>query len=53
MWELWSLTIVERILVSDHVLKITGLLNKLEILGAKIDGETRVDIVLQLLLSFF
>ena len=31
--------------VRDHVLKIISHLNKLEILGAEIDGESQVDIV--------
>ena len=32
--------------VWDHVLKMISHLNKLEILGAEIDGESQVDIVL-------
>ena len=32
--------------VQDHVLKVISHLNELEILGAEIDGETQVDIVL-------
>ena len=34
-------------------MKIIGLLNELEIPGAEINGETQVDIVLQLLTKFF
>ena len=33
--------------IRDHVLKMTSHQNELEILGAEIDGETQVDIVLQ------
>ena len=32
--------------VQDHVLKMISHLNELEILGAEIDGESQVDIVL-------
>ena len=32
--------------VRDHVLKMIGHLNELEILGAKIDSESQVNIVL-------
>ena len=32
--------------VRDHVLKMTAHLNELEFLGAEIDGESQVDIVL-------
>ena len=32
--------------VRDHVLKMISHLNELEILGAEIDGESQVDIVL-------
>ena len=34
--------------IQDHVLKMISHLNELEILGAEIDGETQVDIVLKL-----
>ncbi|XP_057962154.1 uncharacterized protein LOC131153725 [Malania oleifera] len=46
MKELMNTTMAEGTLARDHVLKIIGLLNELEILGAKIDEETLVDIVL-------
>ena len=39
--------------VRDHVLKMIGHLNKLEILGAEIDGERQVDIVLMSLPESF
>ena len=32
--------------VQDHVLKMNSHLNELEILGAEIDGESQVDIML-------
>ena len=37
--------------VRDHVLKIIAHLNELDILGAEIDGESQVDIMLILYLS--
>ena len=40
-------TMAETTLVRDHVLKMIGLLNELEILGDEIDGESQVDIILQ------
>ncbi|XP_057975459.1 uncharacterized protein LOC131162871 [Malania oleifera] len=51
MKELMNTTMVEGTLVRDHVLKMIGLLNELQILGAKIDGETEADVVLQSLLD--
>ena len=39
--------------VQDHVLKVIAHLNELEILGAKIDGETQVDLVLMSLPESF
>ena len=39
--------------VQEHVLKMIAHLNELEILGAKIDGETQVDIVLMSLPESF
>ena len=39
--------------VQDHVMKMIGHLNELEILGAKIDGKIQVDIVLMSLLESF
>ena len=39
--------------VRDHVLKMITHLNELEILGAEIDGESRVDIVLMSLPESF
>ena len=37
--------------IQDHVLKMIAHLNELEILGAEINGETEVDIVLMLLIG--
>ena len=39
--------------IQDHVLKMISHLNELEILGAEIDGETQVDIVLMSLPESF
>jgi len=39
--------------VQDHVLKVIAHLNELEILGAEIDGETQIDIVLMSLPESF
>ena len=39
--------------IQDHVLKMIAHLNELEILGAEIDGETHVNIVLMSLLESF
>ena len=49
--ELISVAHVEGTPIRDHVLKIISLLNELEILGAKIDGETHVDFILNSLQS--
>ena len=46
MRNLMNTTMVEGTSVRDHVLKMMSLLNELEILGAEIDGETQVDIIL-------
>ena len=43
----------EGISVQDHVLKMIALLNKLEIMGAEIDGKTQVNIVLMSLPESF
>ncbi|XP_057972756.1 uncharacterized protein LOC131160898 [Malania oleifera] len=53
MKELMNTTMVEETSVRDHVLKMIGILNELKILGVEIDGETQVDIVLQLQLDSF
>ncbi|XP_077251935.1 uncharacterized protein LOC143891186 [Tasmannia lanceolata] len=37
---------VERTLVRDHMLKMMGYLNDLKVLGAMLDGESQVDMVL-------
>jgi gag-polypeptide of LTR copia-type/Zinc knuckle len=53
MKELMNTNMAEGTLVREHVLKMIGLLAELEILGAQIDGETQVDIVLQSLPDSF
>ena len=47
MKDLMKTTMAKTTPVRDHVLKMIGLLNELEILGAEIDGESQVDIILQ------
>ena len=42
-----NITMAETTLVRDPILKMISLLNELEILGAEIDGESQVDIILQ------
>ena len=37
----------------DRVLKMMGHLNELQVLGAEIDGETQIDIILQSLTDSF
>ena len=39
--------------VQEHVLKIISHLNKLEVLGPEVDGETQIDIVLMSLPESF
>ena len=46
MKALLNTKMAEGTLVRDHVLNMIAYLNELEILGAKIDGEAQVDIVL-------
>ena len=53
MKALLNTKMAERTLVRDHVLKIISHLNELEILGAEIDGESQVDIVLMSLPKSF
>ena len=53
MREVLNIKMAEGTPVRDHVLKMIGLLNELEILGAQIDGETQVDIVLNSLAKRF
>ena len=45
--DLMNTTMAEGTPIRDHVLKMVSLLNELKILGAEIDGETQVDIILQ------
>ena len=47
MKDLMNTTMVETTPVRDHVLKMISLLNELEILGAEIDWESQVDVILQ------
>ena len=53
MRDLMNTTMDEGTPVRNHVLKMMNLLNELEIIGSKIDGETLVDIIFQLLLDSF
>ena len=53
MTALLNTKMAEGTLVQDHVLKMIAHLNELEILGAEIDGETHVNIVLMSLLESF
>ncbi|XP_074577622.1 uncharacterized protein LOC141834074 [Curcuma longa] len=39
--------------VRDHILKMMTHLNEMEVLGAEIDGETQIDIILQSLPKSF
>ena len=47
MKDLMNTTMAETTPVRDHVLKMIGLLNELEILRAEIDEESQADIILQ------
>ena len=53
MRALLNIKMAEGTLVRDHVLKMITHLNELEILGAKIDGKSQVDIVLMSLPNSF
>ena len=53
MRALLNTKIVEGTPVQEHNLKMIAHLNELEILGAEIDGETQVDIVLMSLPESF
>ena len=53
MKNLMTTTMAEGTPVRDHVLKMMAHLNEMEILGAEIDGETQVDIILQSLPKSF
>ena len=39
--------------IRDHMIHMITLFNKMEILGAKIDGETKVDMILETLSNSF
>ncbi|XP_057505573.1 uncharacterized protein LOC130788883 [Actinidia eriantha] len=45
--ELVNTSMAEETLVRDHVLKIIGHLNELEIIGVEINGESQINIKLQ------
>ena len=47
MKDLMNITMAETTPIRDHVLNMIGLLNELEILGAEIDRESQVGIILQ------
>ena len=53
MWALLNTKMAEGTSVQEHVLKMIAHLNELKILGAEINGETQVDIVLILLSKSF
>ena len=53
MKALLNMKMAEGTLVLDHVLKMISHLNELEILGAEIDGESQVNIVLMSLLESY
>ena len=53
MKELMNTNMEEVTSFRDHVLEMMSHLNEVEILGADIDGETQVDIVLQSLSESF
>ncbi|XP_077222147.1 uncharacterized protein LOC143855991 [Tasmannia lanceolata] len=48
-----STNVVERTIVRDHMLKMMGYLNELDILGAIMDAATQIDIVLSSLCGSF
>ena len=53
MRALLNTKMAEGISVQDHILKMIVHLNEMEIMGAEIDGESQVDIVLMSLLESF
>ena len=53
MRALLNTKMTEGTLVRDHILKMIAHLNELEILGAEIDDESQVNIVLMSLLESF
>ena len=53
MWAFLNTKMAEGTPVQDHVLKMISYLNELEVLGAEIDRETQVDIVLMSLPESF
>ena len=53
MKNLMSTKMVEGTLVREHVLKMISFINELDMLGAEIDSETQVDVILASLLDSF
>ncbi|KAH0632545.1 hypothetical protein KY284_035331 [Solanum tuberosum] len=53
MRTLMNTKMVEGTLVRDHVLKMIGLLNELEVLGAEINNDSQVEMILQFLPDSF
>ncbi|KAH0632426.1 hypothetical protein KY290_038211 [Solanum tuberosum] len=53
MRTLMNTKMVEGTPVRDHVLKMIGLLNELEVLGAEIDNDSQVEMILQSLPDSF
>jgi hypothetical protein len=47
MRSLLNTKMAEGTLISEHCLSMIAMLNKLELLGAEIDGESQVDMILQ------
>ena len=53
IWKLMNCRMRLGTLVSVHILKVITLLNDMEIMGALIDEETQVDIVLEMLSDLY
>ena len=53
MRQIYNTKMAKGTLVRDHYLKMISNLNTLEVLGADIDGESQVDMILQSLLELF
>ena len=51
--QIYNTKMVEGISVREHCLRMISHLNTLEVLGADIDGESQVDMILQSLLESF
>ena len=48
-----STKMIEGTPIRDHMIHMITLFNKIKILGVKIDGETKVDMILETLLNSF